>query len=705
MVTIPGYRDLLCIYESANSLIYRARRDQDDLPVILKILREDFISENERIRYRQEYKIGSWLSGRPGIIQTLGTGEHGSTFFIVLEDFGADSLKNWVETRKFTLTEKLSLAMSMAACLGEVHAAHVIHKDINLANVVYNPDTDTLKLIDFGISTRLTRECPEIRNPNVLEGTLAYISPEQTGRMNRAIDYRTDYYSLGAALYHLFTGCTPFEVFEIDDPMELVHCHLARQPALPHELRPEIPEMVSRILMKLMAKTPEERYQSTSGIQTDFGACIKQLKEQGRVASFVLGKHDFSERLIIPQKLYGRQKELATLIEAFDRVAAGNKELTLVAGHSGIGKTALVQELYKPMTERRGYFISGKFDVLKGDLPYGALSEAFRQLMRQILTLPEEQLGQWRQALGKALGPNGKVVAEVIPDLELVLGPQPAVEEASPQESQNRFNFVFQNFVQALAQPAHPLILFIDDLQWSDSASLKLLKLIMTTPDIQHLHLIAAYRNNEVSAAHPWMVTVGELAEANCRIESISVGPLDVPLVNQLLADALHSEQVVTQALAELVHGKTQGNPFFVAVFLQTLDREGLLTQDRTSGAWQWDLRQILTLGITDNVVDLLVESLRQLEPQTQQAVSLAACIGNRFDLGTLAVVCESNLKQALAWLQPALSEGFVLPQGQEFQAIEHDVLLHRNSAMVRFKFAHDRIQQAAFTLIAKDRR
>ncbi len=702
MIAIPGYRDLTQIYESVNSRIYRCKREQDDLPVILKLLREDYPTAHELIRYRQEHKITSLLAGRPGVIQTLGMGEHGSSFFIVLEDFGADSLKNLLERKAFDLAEKLSLAMRMAASIGAVHAAHIIHKDINLANVVYSPETDTLKLIDFGISTQLTRECPEIRSPNVLEGTLAYISPEQTGRMNRAIDYRTDFYSLGASLYQLFTGWLPFEV---EDQMELVHCHLARQPALPHKLNSEIPEMVSLIVMKLMAKTPEERYQSTSWIQTDLQKCMLQLRNTGRVRSFTLGERDFPEQLLIPQKLYGREAELATLLGAFDRVAAGGKELMLVAGHSGIGKTALVQELYKPMTKRHGYFAAGKFDALKRDLPYRALSEAFRQLMRQLLTLPEDQLGQWRQALCQALGPNGQVVAEVIPDITLVIGPQPAVEAVGPQESQNRFNYVFQNFVQALAQPGHPLILFIDDLQWADSASLKLLNLIMTTPEIRHLYLIAAFRDNEVSPAHPWVSTVKELGEAGCPIGSVSLGPLDVSLVNELLSTALRGEPGETLGLSRLVHEKTQGNPFFVAAFLQTLDRNGQLTLDRETGAWRWDLQQIRALGITDNVAGLMVASLRRLDPKTQQALSLAACIGNRFDLRTLAVVSESDLKQALSFLQPALAEGFVLPQDQGYRAVEHDVPVSAGTAAVSFKFAHDRIQQAAYALISEDRR
>ncbi len=702
MISIPGYRDLDCIHESVSSQIFRARREQDELPVILKLLREDYPSAQELIRYRQEYKITSLLSGRPGIIQTLGTGEQGSTFFIVLEDFGADSLNHWIGSRRFTLVEKLSLAVRLAGSIGEVHAAHIIHKDINLGNMVYHPDSDTLKLIDFGISTQLTRECPEIQSPNVLEGTLAYISPEQTGRMNRAIDYRTDFYSLGAALYQLFTGWLPFES---DDPMELVHCHLARSPALPHRLSPEIPEMVSAILMKLMAKMPEDRYQSAAGIQTDLQKCVQQLQKKGRVQFFTLGQLDIPEQLLIPQRLYGRESELSKLLGIFDRVAAGGKELTLVAGHSGIGKTVLVQELYKPITERRGYFVSGKFDQLKRDTPYRALSEAFNQLMRQLLTLPEEQLGQWQRSIREALGPNGKVVAEVIPDLELVIGLQPEVEEAGPQERQNRFNYVFQNFVQAVADPAHPLILFVDDLQWVDSASLKLLKLIMTTPDIQHLHLIAAFRDNEVSPSHPWIMAVNELEAGGCRTESIALGPLDVPCVNQLLSDTLRSEPGETQELAELVHGKTQGNPFFVAAFLQTLDRNGILTLDRETGAWHWNLRQIRGLCITDNVAELMVESLRRLDPQTQTALSLAACIGNRFELSTLAVVCESNLKQTLSLLHPAMAEGFVLPQGQEYKAIEHDVLLSSGFANVGLVFAHDRIQQAAYSLITEDRR
>ena len=352
MVHIPGFQDLLCIYESNKSRIFRARREQDNLPVVLKALREDNDSSHEIARYQQEVKILSSLGARPGIIQTLGQGESRGAPFIVLEDFGADSLKSWVDRRAFSLVEKLALAARMASGIAEIHAAHVIHKDINLTNVVYNPETDTLKLIDFGLSTLLTRECPEIQGLDGLEGTLACISPEQTGRMNRTIDFRTDFYSLGASLYQLFTGRLPFEQ---DDLLELVHCHLARQPALPHEICPEIPPVVSAIVARLMAKTPEDRYQSAQGIQQDFLRCLKLLREQGRASSFALGQRDVPEQLTIPQKLYGREQELEVLSAAFARVAAGTRELTLVAGPSGVGKTALVRELNKTLTEQRGY--------------------------------------------------------------------------------------------------------------------------------------------------------------------------------------------------------------------------------------------------------------------------------------------------------------------------------------------------------------
>jgi len=701
MISIPGYRDLTCIYESDSSQIFRAHREQDSLPVVLKRLREDCPSPQELIRYRREYAITRALAGHPGVIQALELREQGDSFCIVLEDFGADSLMSWLTRRAFSLGERLKLALKMATSLGEVHAARIIHKDINLWNVVYNPESDTLKLIDFGTSTQLTRESPEVQSPEVLEGTLATISPEQTGRMNRAVDYRTDFYSLGAAFYRLFTGRQPFEA---EDPMELVHCHIARVPEPPHQICREVPEVLSGIVMKLLSKTPEERYQSVEGIVTDLSHCLSMLEQTGEITPFPLGQRDLSERLIVSQKLYGREQELKLLLAAFDRVSAGGKEMTLIAGYSGIGKTALVQELYRPLTERRGYFVSGKFEELKRDTPYTAIIDAFKQLVRYLLTEPEEQIQQWRTDLLAALGPNGKVIGKLIPEIEHLIGAQPEVEELRPNESQNRFNFVFQSFVQALSQPAHPLVVFIDDLQWVDASSLKLLRLILSASDVRSFHLIGAYRDNEVDETHPFMLFLHESEQAGHAVESIFLKPLPLEQTNQLIADSLQTDAEDTRPLSEAVHQKTQGNPFFVANLLHSLAEDGLLRLDRVAASWIWDLTAIRAVDITDNVALLMASRLSRLQADARDALMLSACVGNHFDLHTLSVVLEKNPAETLVALRPALIDSFLIPLGNEYQAFEHGAALRQGAGAVRFKFAHDRIQQAAYSLIPSAR-
>lgn len=435
-----------------------------------------------------------------------------------------------------------------------------------------------MKIIDFGISTQFTREKTTLKNPNVLEGTLAYISPEQTGRMNRSLDYRTDFYSFGVTCYELLTGQLPFTT---DDPLELVHCHIAKLPQSPHQINPEVPPILSQIIMKLMAKTAEERYQSSQGILHDFLHCQDQLKTQGTVIEFSLATQDISRHFQIPEKLYGREAEVETLLTAFERVANSDNstiEMMLVAGYSGIGKSSLVAEIHKPNARLRGYFTAGKFDQLQKNIPYSAIVSAFKGLIRQILTEPEAQLNQWREKISHALGVNGQVIIDVIPEIELIVGPQPAVPELGATESQNRFNLVFSNLIRAFCKKEHPLIIFLDDLQWADSATLKLIELMMTDTELQYLFLIGAYRNNEVSPTHPLNITLDQLLKQGVIIHSINLAPLGLTTINQLIADTLYTDQKSVIELAELVMNKTGGNPFFVNQFLKTLHTEGLIT-------------------------------------------------------------------------------------------------------------------------------
>jgi predicted ATPase/class 3 adenylate cyclase/GAF domain-containing protein/tRNA A-37 threonylcarbamoyl transferase component Bud32 len=703
MLTIPGIKIKAQIYESANSLVYRGIRENDSQPLILKILKENYPTPQEIARYRTEYQMTKSLN-LTGVIKVYDLQKYQNTLIMFLEDFGGESLKICHQQSSFTLLEFLSIAIKVTEILGQIHAQNIIHKDINPSNIIFNPSTRQVKIIDFGISTQLSRENTTLKNPNILEGTLAYISPEQTGRMNRPLDYRTDFYSLGITFYELLTNQLPFTA---KDTLELVHCHIAKQPLPPSELNHEIPQILSDIIMKLLEKNAEARYQSALGIQGDLAECLQQLETTKNITQFPLGCQDISDKFQIPQKLYGRETEIETLLKAFDRVTSSASELMLIAGYSGIGKSALVQELYKPITEKRGYFISGKFDQYQRNIPYSAVVSAFQELIKQLLTETENKLNQWREKLLAALGVNGQVIVEVIPELELIIGKQSAVPELGPHEAQNRFNLGFQNFIKVFTKSEHPLALFLDDLQWADGESLKLMQLLMSAAS-PGLFLIGAYRDNEVSPAHPLILTLDEIAKNGAKINRIFLSSLDLKTVTQMISDTVKSSDYRVTSLGELVLIKTGGNPFFINEFLKSLYTENLLEFDFNQVQWQWNLEQIKARGFTDNVVELMAGKIEKLPEETQNLLKLAACIGNLFDLTTLGLISEKDLPETVRYLQPAVAENLVTLVGnpgdvelilasQEFLAF---ALANTPSQNLEYKFPHDRIQQAAYSLI-----
>ncbi|MDJ0671223.1 MAG: AAA family ATPase, partial [Microcystis sp. M53598_WE2] len=660
MIVLNGYDILAQIYESVNSEVYRAIRIADNQPVMLKILKQEYPTAQELTHYKQEYKTICGLNFE-GAIKAYGLETYRRTPVIILEDFGGISLKKWLEGKPLALRDFLSLAPRIVANLEKIHNAKVIHKDINPANIVLNPETGQIKIIDFGIASVLRRENPGLKNPNVLEGTLAYISPEQTGRMNRSLDYRTDFYSLGVSFYELLTGQLPFRA---NDALELVHCHLAKQPLEINSLvREKIPPVVEAIIRKLMAKTPEERYQSAYGIRADLEECLRQLETTGKIEDFVIARQDLANQFQIPQKLYGREAEIATLLTAFQRVATVDKnsshtELMLVTGYSGMGKTTLVREIYQPITEKRGFFISGKFDQFQRDTPYAAVISALTHLVKQLLGESQPQLQLWRQKLLKSLGANARVIIDVIPQLELIIGPQPEVLQLGAIATQNRFNLVFKNFIRVFCSPEHPLVIFLDDLQWADLASLQLIELIMLDGDMDYLFLIGSYRSNEINSTHPLTATLDKLEQGGIIINQVILRPLGLEQVNQLIADALNHSPEYVQSLAALVWQKTHGNPFFVNEFLKTIYWENLLffqsgqetttKTDNNRGYWQWHLGQIQRIGSTDNLIQFMVGKMQKLPPETQEILSLAACLGPEFNLYSLAVISEKSPPELL---------------------------------------------------------
>ncbi|MEG4338364.1 AAA family ATPase [Microcoleus sp. D3_18_C2] len=724
MISLPDITIVSQIYESANSLVYRGILKSNQQPLILKLLKEDYPTPAELYRYQQEYEITRLLNLEE-TIKAYELRKYDNTQLMLLEDFGGESLKILLDSRPLGLPEFLHLAIQITDALGKVHQKKVIHKDINPSNIVLNPQTGQIKIIDFGLSTILCQENPSLTSPNLLEGTLAYISPEQTGRMNRSLDYRTDFYSLGVTFYELLTNQLPFESV---DALELVHCHIAQQPNSPHKINPSIPLSLSEIVIKLMAKNAEYRYQSAWGIKADLKTCLAQLIN-GKFQSFLLGYQDISPKLQLPQKLYGRESQIESLLSAFDRVASGQEkqvgaglannlsnptttqsqnlsvqgqtELMLISGYSGIGKSALVQQLYKLITQKSGYFIAGKFDQLQRDIPYQALVAAFQELVRQLLTETQGQLQQWREKIRRALGSNGQIIIDVIPEVELIIGKQNPVPELPATEARNRFNLAFQKFIQVFCQKEHPLVLFLDDLQWTDSATLQLIQLIMTDFTTQYLFVIGAYRDNEVTATHPAMLTLSEMKKQGVVINHLSLSPLNLNQVNEFIADTLKTEWVPTQRLAELVWQKTQGNPFFIKEFFKSLYTEQLLTFDLNAGAWHWDLEQIITRNITDNVVEFMAEQIQTLSESAQKILRLAACIGNQFDLLTLSIINETSPKQTADELWNAIQAGLILPVGDDYKFLKTN--REANDLKIIYKFAHDRIQQATYSLIPPD--
>ena len=697
------------LYDGPGSHVHRARRLSDDTPVILKVLRPALPSPERLAAFRHEFETLRSLAVS-GVIGAYGLETDKRNWVLVQEDIGGVSL-NLVFARELPrVLKRVDLAIRIVEALGQIHERRVIHKDINPSNIVWNPETDQLKIIDFGIATTLTREHPTVRHPNRLIGTLAYIAPEQTGRMNREIDYRTDFYTLGVTLYQLFTGVLPFVT---TDPMELVHCHIARMPKPPHEQAPEVPEMISGIIGKLIAKMAEDRYQSSFGIKADLEACRRQLTSGAAVkVANSLGSADVSEIFQLPQKLYGRDEEVATLLAAFDRVAGasaatntedapeptGRAELVLVRGYSGIGKSRLVNELQVAITGQRGHFTSGKFDQLQRGTPYIAIANAFRGLSHQLLSERAERLAEWQDSLLAALDGNGRLITDLVPEIELIIGPQPALPELDPAQTQNRLNQVFRRFVRVFAQPSHPLVLFLDDLQWAGSESLKLIELMMTDNDIGHLLVIGAYRDNEVDQAHPLMISVAALKDAKVRIHEVEVLPLPQREVNELVADTLHVSTAAAAQLAQLVHQKTEGNPFFVTQLLLEVHDKGLITCDRAKGRWLWEMRRIKAQAVTTNVVELMVGKLRRQSEATQEALRAASCLGNRFALETLAVIRDQPLSEAYAELLPAVREGLVLPATEPEMALPGEP--GAPLAAHEYRFLHDRVQQSAYSLM-----
>ncbi len=694
-IAISGFQIIETLYEGERTAVYRGRRVGDDRAVILKVLAEAYASPARLSSFHHEFEIVRRLD-LDGVIAAIDLCEIDGRWVLVEEDIGATSLRDLGVAGQLSIKEWIQLALAVTDIIGAVHGKRVIHKDINPANIVMNPDTGRIKLIDFGIATVLPQEAISFASPRALEGSLPYISPEQTGRMNSPVDYRTDYYSLGVTLYELLTGKRPFSSPE---PLELIHGHLARQPSPLRQHDPSIPAAIEGIVLKLLSKSADERYQSARGLRADLERCLRQLEHSGAIATMPLAEHDQSEQLRLPQKLYGRSREIDRVMAAFERASAGQAALLMVSGYSGIGKSALIQEVYRPLTLKRGYFIAGKFDQYQNHVPYTALVQALRSLIAQVLTEDEDRLSELSEQLRDVVGANISVLVDVCPELTVIVGEQEAVLTLPPSDSRDRFHQAMRGLIRVFAAPEHPLCIFYDDLQWADVDSLKLIEELMHSARKLPLLVIGAYRDNEVGEAHPLLVTLKSLEEHGITAERLALAPLGLADITALVADSLMVDAATAEPLAELLQTRTAGNPFFLRAFIESLYEDGLI--EVGSEGWCWDMERIQQRGITDNVVDLVVDRVQRLAAATQEVLKVAACLGNRFDLATLATVAAASAGEVGQGLWPAVEAGLVLPLDQVHSAVE----LTHSSRKVHFQFAHDRIQQAMMSTIAEDAR
>jgi predicted ATPase/class 3 adenylate cyclase/tRNA A-37 threonylcarbamoyl transferase component Bud32 len=692
MTPLSGYQIGELLRAGRQYHVYRAVREADGAAVIVKCLAERSKTEQAAARLEREYALTRALD-EPGVVSGLALVETGDGPALVFPDHGGESLHQRLQQRALPLAEALDIALQLAGTLSRLHAQGVIHKDIKPGNIIIGGEPDRVRLIDFGIAIRLGRERASQAAVSQLEGTVAYMAPEQTGRMNRSIDPRSDLYSLGVLLFQMLTGRLPFDS---DDPAELVHQHLTRPPPDPHTLDGLTPVPIARLVLRLLAKDPQDRYQSAAGLAHDLGWLAEMIAANTPLDGFEPGRHDVPEQLCLSERLYGREQALALIEQAIERAATGTHGFLRLTGRSGIGKSALVRELARPIAGRRGHFISGKFDQFSRDRPYSAIAQAFEDLGRRLLGGTEKHHDYWRQRLLAALSPNAQLIIDLLPGFERLLGKQPAAAPLGLNENAIRFSLVFRRFVRSLASAEQPLVLFLDDLQWADAASRALLKSLLGDRDINHFLLIGAYRDNEVGPGHPLALLFSELDEVSPLPPPLLLGGLDPVNLTALLADSLRLPAAAVAELADCVHAKSDGNPFFARQFLETLGRKGLLAFDPAHVRWQWDLHRIGNEPMADNVVDLVIERIEALPPATAALVQLAACIGNAFELRTLALVAQTSLRACADQLEPALAAEIVLPDSESYLHARSTNDPHAGVAAARYRFQHDRVQHAA---------
>ncbi|OHD65722.1 MAG: hypothetical protein A2176_13895 [Spirochaetes bacterium RBG_13_51_14] len=671
MLFISGYDTIAETHRGTRHITYTGVQSTTGRQVIIKYFPFDKLTSSHIVQLTYEYEqakhIDSNNVARVYIFEKIRDQNWNGLMFFIENPTGI-TLREYSLQKKIQPREFLDIAIQIARGLKEIHQNEIIHSDINPGSIIVNPETRNVKIRDFGFNSITAYKTEDIYNPEVIVNNLPYISPEQTGRINRSIDYRSDFYSLGITLYELLTGEPPFPS---SDPLEIIHSHMARLPQPPTAVKEDIPQMISTIIMKMMAKNPENRYQSAHGIISDLEECMRQLKATGRIELFTPGKSDIQDKFIIPQKLYGRTREIDALISLFDQTRQGPIRVLLVSGYAGIGKTTLIHELYKPVTRHKGYFVSGKFNSLDSYIPYSAIMQAFQALIKQILSENGERVKAWKQGLMSAVGPNGRIITDILPETESLIGSQPEIPETGPEESQNRFRLVLKNFIKLFAAEEHPLVMVLEDLQWADSASLALLKTMVADPDLSHILFIGSYRSDAITDPHPLTAWLADIREQNTELHDLQLGPLTPSAVNELIADTLKSDTGACRELAELIYHKTGGNPFFLRQFLKRLHDDGILIYSSVAG-WHWDMNRIQRMRATENVIVLMSERISRMREESREILTIISILGARVTPEILSEICGRSLEEIIISLNDAVQNELIITTPFGY-ALSHD--------------------------------
>ncbi|MBL0025591.1 MAG: AAA family ATPase [Saprospiraceae bacterium] len=699
-----GYDIKEPIYKNDRHQIMKAFSSEIGKDVTLKITRPILKDIKQISKLSHEFNILR-EADHPGIIKVIELLSSDSSICLVEEYIVSESLKSRLSKGKLSFHDFFSVSIALCDALSYIHLNSIIHKDINTNNILIT-DENKIKLIDFGIAVNYQNETHELSSIDMIEGILVYISPEQTGRTSYSVSNCSDLYSFGIVMYEMLSGKPPFIS---SDPLEVIHYHLSRTPTPLSSIDNEIPLNISNMVNALLAKNPDDRYQSASGLLNDL-ILLKDIYIAGKSGdNFILKQKDFYGKFKKTQRLYGRDEETDRLLSCLDALPTRKSMLALVSGYSGIGKSVVVKQLQKPVIERNGKFLSGKFDQYKRNTPYFAFIEVFDEAIRNILASSEENIKFWREKISLLLGSNSSLITEVIPNLELIIGKYPPTFKLQPAEQEFRFRMAFLDFVFCFAEPDRPLVIFLDDLQWSDVPSLNLIEMILSVQGNAQILIIGAYRNNEINELHPLTFTIDKIKKEGINLEELRFQPLDNSTTIQIVADSFGIPLKAAKELGNHVYFKTKGNPFFINRFLLSLYENKYIVADQ-DGNWIWDQKNLDSLGYTDNVIDLMTRELALLPAETQEMIKSAAVLGSLFNLGTLSTIVKSTQREVFQKIIPAIKGGYLLTADNNYRTLslpQRDIddawMEETDKINYNFRFLHDRVQQAAYALIPKD--